>query len=45
LATAHWFEISAARNDFGYVPTVTIEEGLKRLALWLRDQPGLTDKN
>ncbi|HEY4261518.1 MAG TPA: NAD-dependent epimerase/dehydratase family protein, partial [Schlesneria sp.] len=44
LATAHWFDISAARNDFGYAPAVTIDEGLKRLALWLRDQPSLVDK-
>ncbi|MDB5347411.1 MAG: 3-beta hydroxysteroid dehydrogenase/isomerase [Schlesneria sp.] len=44
LATAHWFDISAARNDFGYAPSVTIEEGLKRLAIWLRDQRGLADK-
>jgi nucleoside-diphosphate-sugar epimerase len=45
LATAHWFDISAARNDFGYAPLVTIDEGLKRLAIWLRDQPGLADKH
>lgn len=31
LATAHWFDISAAQRDFGYKPRVTIEEGLKRL--------------
>lgn len=31
LATAHWFDISAARNDFGYLPEVSIEEGLIRL--------------
>ncbi len=45
LATAHWFDISAARNDFGYAPSVTIEEGLKRLALWLRDQPELAGRH
>ena len=28
LATAHWFNISAAQRDFGYVPRVSIEEGL-----------------
>jgi nucleoside-diphosphate-sugar epimerase len=32
LATAHWFDISAARRDFGYVPRVTIEAGLAKLA-------------
>lgn len=36
LATAHWFDISAARNDFGYQPEVCIEEGLQRLAGWLQ---------
>ena len=35
LATAHWFDISAARRDFGYQPEVTVDEGLKRLKLWL----------
>ena len=32
LATAHWFDISAARRDLGYVPQVTVAEGLGRLA-------------
>lgn len=32
LATAHWFDISAARRDFGYEPVVSTEEGLRRLA-------------
>lgn len=32
LATAHWFDISAARRDLGYQPRVGIEEGLARLA-------------
>jgi len=31
LATAHWFDISAARRDLGYVPEISIEEGLRRL--------------
>lgn len=31
LATSHWFDISAARRDLGYVPTISIEEGLTRL--------------
>ncbi len=35
LATAHWFDITAARRDLGYQPHVTIDEGLKRLAKWL----------
>jgi len=32
LATAHWFDISAARRDLGYEPKVSIEEGLRRLS-------------
>jgi nucleoside-diphosphate-sugar epimerase len=31
LSTAHWFDISAARTDFGYEPAVTVDEGLERL--------------
>ena len=38
LATTHWFDINAARLDLGYVPSITIEEGLRRLAEWLRTQ-------
>jgi nucleoside-diphosphate-sugar epimerase len=36
LATAHWFDQTAARRDLGYVPTVTLEEGLRLLKEWLR---------
>jgi len=32
LATAHWFDTRAAERDFGYRPTITIEQGLLRLA-------------
>jgi nucleoside-diphosphate-sugar epimerase len=32
LATAHWFDTRAAARDFGYVPEITIAEGLRRLA-------------
>lgn len=32
LATAHWFDLSAARRDLGFEPRVTIAEGLKRLS-------------
>lgn len=32
LATAHWFDLTAARRDLGYAPRVSIDEGLRRLA-------------
>jgi 2-alkyl-3-oxoalkanoate reductase len=31
LCTSHWFDLSAARRDLGYRPTVSISEGLRRL--------------
>lgn len=36
MTTAHWFDISAAKRDFGYTPRVTTEEGLCRLANHLK---------
>lgn len=36
LASAHWFDLSAARRDFGYAPEVSIDEGLVRLRQWLQ---------
>jgi nucleoside-diphosphate-sugar epimerase len=36
LATAHWFNIQAAKTDLGYEPVVSTQEGLMRLARWLR---------
>jgi nucleoside-diphosphate-sugar epimerase len=35
LATAHWFDISAARRELGYDPQVSMEEGFRRLREWL----------
>jgi len=32
LATSHWFNLTAARRDLGYTATVSVEEGLRRLA-------------
>ncbi|WP_376697038.1 NAD-dependent epimerase/dehydratase family protein [Wenzhouxiangella sp. EGI_FJ10305] len=32
LATAHWFDISAAKRDLGYEATISIEEGLRKLS-------------
>lgn len=31
LATAHWFDLRAAREELGYAPKVSIAEGLRRL--------------
>lgn len=40
LATAHWFDISAAKKDLGYSPVVSTKEGLKKLEAWLKEPPG-----
>jgi 2-alkyl-3-oxoalkanoate reductase len=32
LATTHWYDMAPATRDFGYVPRVSIAEGLQRLA-------------
>ena len=31
LATAHWFDITAARTELGYEPAISVTEGLQRL--------------
>lgn len=41
LSTAHWFNLSAAKNDFGYHPLVSIEEGMQRLDTWLASETTL----
>ena len=38
LSTSHWFDLSAARNDFGYQPEVSFDEGMERLRKWLADR-------
>ncbi|MGL6196761.1 MAG: NAD-dependent epimerase/dehydratase family protein [Thermoguttaceae bacterium] len=38
LAHSHYFNISAARNDFGYSPEVSTEEGMKRLGEWIKEE-------
>jgi nucleoside-diphosphate-sugar epimerase len=37
LATPHWYDLAAAKRDFGYVPRVSVAEGLERLARWWRE--------
>lgn len=44
LATAHWFDLGAARRDLGYQAPVTTAEGLARLAEWLRAGAGATGR-
>ncbi len=38
LSTAHWFDLGAARRDFGYEPKVSFDEGIERLHEWLSIQ-------
>ena len=40
LATSHWFDITAAKRDFGYDPTITTMEGMLRLGQWLQEPNG-----
>lgn len=34
LGTAHWFDPRPARDDLGWTPSVSIDDGLARLAAW-----------
>jgi nucleoside-diphosphate-sugar epimerase len=40
LSTPHWYDISAAARDFGYVPRIPVAEGLARTAAWWRREAG-----
>jgi len=31
LSCAHWYDLTAAKNDFGYQAKVTVDEGMERL--------------
>ena len=33
LTTSHWFDISAARRELGYVPQRRIDEGLQEMTI------------
>ena len=35
LSRSHWFDISAAKRDLGYIPEVSLTEGLKQLKEWM----------
>ena len=36
LSTAHWFDLTAARRDFGYAPAITTADGLAAMRDWVR---------
>lgn len=38
LSTSHYFDISAAQRDLNYTPAISTEEGMQRLAAWIREQ-------
>lgn len=39
LGTSHWYDIAAARRDFGYQPEVSVAEGMERVvAAWPKNQ-------
>lgn len=39
LGTSHWFDVTAATRDFGYAPTISTDEGMRRLDEWLKTAP------
>ena len=43
LATSHWFNLAAAREQLGYEPKVSIDEGLRRLEQWFRETGAYTE--
>ncbi len=36
LSTSHWFDLLAAKRDFGYSPGVSTADGFERMAGWLK---------
>ena len=40
LASSHWYDLSAARDDLGYIPAVSGTEGFARTAAWFAQQRG-----
>jgi len=43
LSTTHWYDMGPAQRDFGYIPRVSIHEGLTRLKAALTMQVAITD--
>jgi nucleoside-diphosphate-sugar epimerase len=39
LTTSHWFDISAAKKELGYVPMISIDEGIRRYGEYLKEHP------
>jgi nucleoside-diphosphate-sugar epimerase len=37
LSTSHWYDISAARRDFGFDPRMTLDGAVERIAAWVRE--------
>lgn len=44
LALDHWFDVSKAERDFGYVPAISREEGMRRLAEAWKANPLVTSE-
>ncbi|MBI5247743.1 MAG: NAD-dependent epimerase/dehydratase family protein [Elusimicrobia bacterium] len=36
MTTSHWFDITAAKRELGWKPRVKIEDGMTRVAQWIR---------
>ena len=36
MTTSHWFDISAAKRELGWKPQVKIEDGMARVAHWIK---------
>jgi nucleoside-diphosphate-sugar epimerase len=41
LATAHWYDISAAKRDLGYEPAISVTQGLQTLEKSLKTESSL----
>ncbi len=38
LATSHWFDVSAAEKDLGFVPEISVAEGLTIFKKWMKSE-------